>query len=137
MNAHQLLEVQQYPVPHELRKMIIQRIPIDLKSVIVSPFALIDKRGVVFPSERCMQPGPAAMTGSESTGGDRRISAQPYDQVTQLGGRFEVATRSLGESPLQKAVARTIGTGREAALPRLAHGEQLADGCDREAMIHE
>ena len=45
--AHQSLKLAQYHLPHKLRQMIIQRIPVYLKSVILATLALIDQGLVV------------------------------------------------------------------------------------------
>jgi hypothetical protein len=63
--AHQALKLAQHHLPHELWQMIIQCIPVYLKSVILAMLTLIDQGIVVVSSQGGVQIHPAAAGHAE------------------------------------------------------------------------
>jgi hypothetical protein len=95
--AHQALELAQHHLPHELWQMIIQCIPVYLKSVILAMLTLIDEGIVVVLRQGRMQIHPSAAGGTEYFAPHGRIATELPDQSTQLRGSHGVASRAIHE----------------------------------------
>jgi hypothetical protein len=78
--AHQTLELAQNHLPHELRQVIIQCIPVNLKSVILAVLALIDQGIVVGLRQGAVQMHPAAAGRAEDFAIHGRIATELPDQ---------------------------------------------------------
>jgi hypothetical protein len=63
--GHQALKLAQHHLPHKLRQMIIQRIPVYLKSVIFATLALIDQGIVVVLRQGGGEGHPATPGGAQ------------------------------------------------------------------------
>jgi sulfur relay (sulfurtransferase) DsrF/TusC family protein len=82
--AHHVLKLAQNQVPHELRQMIIQCIPVYLKRVILAMLTSIDKRGVVALRQGSVKIHPATPGRTEDLAMICRVSTEPPDQFAQL-----------------------------------------------------
>jgi hypothetical protein len=109
--AHQTLKLAQHHLPHEFRQMIIQCIPVYLKSVILAMLTLIDQGIVVVSSQGGVQIHPATAGRTEDFAAHLRIPAELSDQFAQFRGSRRVPASAAHEELLESIRARILGAG--------------------------
>jgi hypothetical protein len=134
--AHQALKLAQNHLPHELRQMIIQRIPVYLKSVILATLTLIDQRIVVVLRQGGVQIRPATAGCAEDFAAHRRIATELPDQSAQFHRSHGVPARATHEQLLQSVRARMLGAGDKPMLTISGNRQQFAEGHNGVAVVH-
>jgi hypothetical protein len=134
--AHQALELAQHHLPHELWQMIIQCIPVYLKSVILAMLTLIDQRIVVVLRQGSGQIHPAAAGRTEDFAAHGRISPELADQSTQFRGGHRMPACAIHEELAQNVRTGMLGAGDKPMLTIPCNRQQLAEGHNGVAVIH-
>src|SRR5882724_4768082 len=116
--------------------MIIQCIPVYLKSVILAMLALNHQRLVGVLRQGGVQIGPttAGRSGDLATGD--RICAQQRNQFTQLRSRGGVPARAPRKQLLERIGTSVLRADPEAVLTVLCNRQQLAQGYDGVTVVH-
>jgi hypothetical protein len=134
--AHQALELAQDHLPHELRQMIIQCIPVYLKCVILATLTLIDQRIVVVLRQGGVQIRPATAGSTENFAAHGRIATELPDQSPQFRRRHSVSARATHEHLLESVGARMLGASDKPMLTIPCNRQQLAEGHNGVAVVH-
>jgi hypothetical protein len=114
---HHVLELPQDHLPYRLRQMIIQRIPVYLKSVILATRASLNERLVGILRQGCANSGPTALLSAHDLATGSRVSTQGRDQLAQLGGDFGVTAGAACKQLLEAITAHLLGAYSESTLP--------------------
>jgi hypothetical protein len=133
---HHVLELPQDHLPYGLRQMIIQRIPVYLKSVILAMRTSLNERLVGILRQGCMKSGPTAMLSPHDLATDSRVSTQARDQLAQLGSDFGVTAGAACKQFLEAITAHLLGAYGESTLPVPYNRQQLAEGYDCVTVFH-
>jgi hypothetical protein len=134
--AHQALELAQDHLPHELRQMIIQRIPVYLKSVILAMLTLVDESVVVVLRQGNVQIRPPATGRAEDFAAHGRIPTELPDQSAQLRRGDGMSASPVDEQLSEHTAARMLGAGDKPMLTIARNCQQLAEGHNGVAVIH-